>query len=282
MKILSFKKNNKNSFGVLNDNGIVDAGPKLNKKYPNLKSILESNKIDLLKKIENDPIDYRIDDVDFLPPIPNAEKIICVGINYLGHIKETGREIPKYPVLFSRFIDSFVGHNEPLVRPRVSSDFDYEGELAVIIGKRAWHVNEASAMEYVAGYSCCNEGSIRDYQFHTIQWMPGKNFFKSGSIGPYITTTEEQNDPSNFYLQTKLNGNILQNAPVSDLCFSIPQLISYCSEWTPLNPGDILITGTPGGVGRVRKPPIWMKPNDEVEVNISGVGILKNTIIDEK
>ena len=281
MKLISFKTNNEESFGIYTNEGVIDAGIKFKKIFPDLKSLLEKNGLEEIKKIKNNPVDYSFDDISFLPPIPNAGKIICVGINYLGHIKETGREVPNYPVLFSRFSDSFVGHNESLVRPKASIDFDYEGELAVIIGKKGRHIEEKQAMEHVAGYTCCNEGSIRDYQFHTMQWIPGKNFFRSGSMGPYIITTDEQNDPNKFHLKTKINGEILQEAPVEDLCFSIPKLIAYCSEWTPLNPGDILITGTPGGVGRVRKPPIWMKPNDIVEVDISGVGILKNTIIDE-
>ena len=137
-------------------------------------------------------------------------------------------------------------------------------------------------MDYVAGYSCFNEGSIRDFQRHTIQFTAGKNFYKSGSFGPHMITSDEQPDPNAFHLQTRLNGQVLQDSPVSDLCFNIPELIEYCSSWTPLEPGDVIVTGTPGGVGRVRKPPIWMKPGDTVEIDIKGVGLLSNTIIDEK
>jgi 2-keto-4-pentenoate hydratase/2-oxohepta-3-ene-1,7-dioic acid hydratase in catechol pathway len=282
MRAISFEHNGKPSFGLLNERGIINAGARLANQFVDLRSILMAGALEQLRDLSGADVDFAESDINYLPVIPNASKIICVGINYLGHIKETGREIPTHPVLFTRFSDSIVGHNTPLIRPKVSTDFDYEGELAVIIGKRARHVSQAEAMDYVAGYSCFNEGSIRDFQMHTIQFTAGKNFYKSGSFGPCMVTTDEQSDPGIFHLQTRLNGQILQDAPVSDLCFNIPQLIEYCSSWTPLEPGDVIVTGTPGGVGRVRKPPIWMKPGDTVEIDIQGVGLLSNTIVDEK
>ena len=208
-------------------------------------------------------------------------KIFCVGVNYLPHIKEMGRERPPFPVLFVRFADSIVGHEQPLIRPRASVQFDYEGELAVVIGKTARHVPRARAYEYVAGYSCFNDGSVRDFQRHTIQWTPGKNFHRSGSFGPWLVTSDEQPDPARMQLTTRLNGEVVQNESVGELCFDVPQLIEYCSTWTQLAPGDVIVTGTPGGVGAGRTPPLWMKAGDSVEVDISGIGVLRNDVVDE-
>ncbi len=281
MRVLSFERDGHPSFGLMTDDGVIDAGARLAGKFTDLRAVLRAGALDQLKSLEALEPDCAEEDISYLPVIPNANKILCVGINYMGHIKETGRDVPSHPVLFTRFADSMVGHGQPLIRPRVSEHFDYEGELAVIIGKTARHVSCDDAMDYVAGYSCCNEGSVRDYQYHTIQFTAGKNFYRSGGFGPWMVTSDEQSDPTQFHLQTRLNGDVLQDAPVSDLCFDIPHLIEYCSIWTPLAPGDVLVTGTPGGVGRVRKPPIWMKPGDIVEVDIRGVGILRNTIADE-
>ncbi len=281
MRVLSFERDGQPSYGLMTDDGIIDAGARLAGKFTDLRAVLRAGALDQLKSLEALEPDCAEEDISYLPVIPNANKILCVGINYMGHIKETGRDVPSHPVMFTRFADSMVGHGQPLIRPRVSEHFDYEGELAVIIGKTARHVSCDDAMDYVAGYSCCNEGSVRDYQYHTIQFTAGKNFYRSGGFGPWMVTSDEQSDPTQFHLQTRLNGDVLQDAPVSDLCFDIPHLIEYCSIWTPLAPGDVLVTGTPGGVGRVRKPPIWMKPGDIVEVDIRGVGILRNTIADE-
>lgn len=281
MRVLSFERDGRASFGLINDGGIVDAGARLSGEFSDLRALLQADALDRLRTFETTDPDFAEEDIDYLPVIPNANKILCVGINYMGHIRETGREPPNHPVLFTRFADSLVGHGEPLIRPRVSENFDYEGELAVIIGKTARHVSRENAMDYVAGYSCCNEASVRDYQYHTIQFTAGKNFHRSGGFGPWMVTSDEQSDPTEFHLQTRLNGDVLQDSPVSDLCFDIPYLIEYCSIWTPLEPGDVLVTGTPGGVGRVRKPPIWMKPGDVVEIDIRGVGVLSNTIVDE-
>lgn len=281
MRLVSFEHNGRASYGIVRDGGIVDAQRRLGERYPDLKAVLAAEALGELRALEDAAPDVGFDDVAHLPVIPDAGKILCVGINYMGHIKETGREPPEYPVLFTRFADSFVGHDQAIVRPSASTDLDYEGELAVIIGKPAWHVSRENALDHVAGYTCCNEGSVRDFQFHTIQFTAGKNFYRSGSLGPWLLTADEQPDPGQFHLQTRINGEVLQDAPVSDLCFDIPALIEYCSIWTPLGPGDIIVTGTPGGVGRVRKPPIWMKPGDTVEIDVRGLGTLSNSIVDE-
>jgi 2-keto-4-pentenoate hydratase/2-oxohepta-3-ene-1,7-dioic acid hydratase in catechol pathway len=184
-------------------------------------------------------------------------------------------------VIFVRFADSLVGHEQPLIRPRVSEHYDYEGELAVVVGTRARHVSRANALEHVAGYSCFNDGSVRDYQRHGLQWTPGKNFHRSGSFGPWLVTADEQPDPRQLRLRTLLNGEVVQNESVAELCFDVPQLIEYCSTWTQLEPGDVIVTGTPGGVGAGRTPPLWMKAGDSVEVEISGLGTLRNRVHDE-
>jgi 2-keto-4-pentenoate hydratase/2-oxohepta-3-ene-1,7-dioic acid hydratase in catechol pathway len=199
----------------------------------------------------------------------------------MPHIREMGRERPEYPVIFVRFADSLVGHEQPLIRPRVSEHYDYEGELAVVVGTRARHVSRANALEHVAGYSCFNDGSVRDYQRHGLQWTPGKNFHRSGSFGPWLVTADEQPDPRQLRLRTLLNGEVVQNESVAELCFDVPQLIEYCSTWTQLEPGDVIVTGTPGGVGAGRTPPLWMKAGDSVEVEISGLGTLRNRVHDE-
>ena len=280
MRLISFTHAGQASYGLVCEAGVIDAGARLRDRYPDLKAVLAAGALDELRGLADAPADIR-DGVEHLPIIPNADKILCVGINYMSHIKETGREPPAYPVLFTRFADTFVGHMQSILRPPESVQLDYEGELAVVIGNGGRRIPRERALDHVAGYTCCNEGSVRDYQFHTIQFTAGKNFYRSGALGPWLLTADEQPDPTRFRLQTRINGTVLQDAPVSDLCFDIPALIEYCSVWAPLAPGDIIVTGTPGGVGRVRKPPIWMQPGDVVEVEVSGLGVLRNTITDE-
>lgn len=210
----------------------------------------------------------------------DCRKILCVGVNYRPHIEEMGREVPDYPVVFTRFPSSLVGDGEVLVRPRVSEKYDFEGELAIVIGKPARHVDRERAYDYVAGYCCFMDGSVRDWQTHTHQFTPGKNFEKSGAIGPMVAA-DEIADPTALSLTTRINGQVMQEGRVADLVFDIPKLIEYCSTFTELLPGDIIATGTPGGVGAARKPPVWLKSGDVVEVEISGIGVLRNEVRDE-
>jgi 2-keto-4-pentenoate hydratase/2-oxohepta-3-ene-1,7-dioic acid hydratase in catechol pathway len=281
MRLVSFDHGGQTSYGIVVADGVVDAGRRLGARYPDLKSILATTELEPLRELADESADVGLDEITYLPVVPNPAKILCVGINYMSHIKETGREPPEYPVLFTRFADTFVGHDQAIVRPKESTQLDYEGELAVVIGTGGRRIARERALDCVAGYTCCNEGSVRDFQFHTMQFTAGKNFYRSGSLGPWLLTTDEQPDPTAFRLQTRINGTVLQDAPVGDLCFDIPALIEYCSIWAPLAPGDIIVTGTPGGVGRVRKPPIWMKPGDTVEIDVEGLGVLRNTIADE-
>ena len=227
----------------------------------------------------SEPLD--INTLAFSIPIPDPARIICVGMNYLEHIHEMGRKRPAYPSLFTRFNDTMVGHEQPILRPRISTEYDYEGELAVVIGRTARYLTETDALDYIAGYSCFLDGSVRDWQNHTTQFSPGKNFPASGSCGPWLVTADEIPDLSQLRLQTRINAEVLQSTTFSDLCFNVPQIVAYCSGFCQLNPGDIIATGTPSGVGFARKPPRWLKAGDRVEVEIDGIGILANTVIDE-
>jgi 2-keto-4-pentenoate hydratase/2-oxohepta-3-ene-1,7-dioic acid hydratase in catechol pathway len=221
------------------------------------------------------------DEVTFDTPISSPGKIICVGLNYRDHAAEAAADIPPKPSLFIRFRDSLVGHLEPIIVPSNSDNFDFEGELAVVIGRTARHVAEADALDFVAGYACFADNSVRDFQMHSRQITPGKNFPSSGAFGPWLTTAAAVGDPARLELTTKLNGAVVQHAPVSDLIYSIPFLISYISSFTPLAPGDVIATGTPSGVGVSRKPPLWMKAGDVLEIEIPGVGALRNTVAAE-
>lgn len=207
-------------------------------------------------------------------------KILCVGVNYRPHIEEMGREIPEYPVVFVRFPDSLVNDGEALIRPRVSEQFDFEGELGIVIGKRARYVPKADAWDFIAGYCCFMDGSVRDWQRHTSQFTAGKNFERSGAIGPMVPALEI-GEPGALRLTTRVNGTIMQQGRIADLVFDIPTLIEYCSTFTELQPGDVIATGTPGGVGAARKPPAWLRDGDLVEVEIPGLGVLSNPVRDE-
>ena len=281
MRILSYLRNGRAGFGVVVGDGVVDAAARLPGKPRDLRTALAAGGLPELERLTRVAPDFALREVIFAPPIPDAAKLLCVGINYLPHIREMGRERPEKPVIFTRFADSIVGHGQPLVKPLASEQFDFEGELAVVIGKRARRVSRERALDYVAGYSCFNDGSVRDYQRHSPQFTPGKNFHRSGAFGPWLVTTDEIADPRALRLTTRLNGTVMQDESVGELCFDVPQLIEYCSIWAQLEPGDVIVTGTPGGVGAGRKPPLWMKPGDTVEVEISGLGTLRNPVVAE-
>jgi 2-keto-4-pentenoate hydratase/2-oxohepta-3-ene-1,7-dioic acid hydratase in catechol pathway len=219
----------------------------------------------------------------YLPPVDPA-KAIAVGLNYVDHAAESPyKDAPKYPVLFHRFAQSWVAHGEPLVRPRVSEQFDYEGEMVVVIGKPGRYIAKTRALDHVAGYSIFNDGSIRDYQFKSTQWMMGKNFDATGAFGPeFVTADELPPAATGLQLRTRVNGNVLQNANTRDMIFDVPTLVSVCSEAMTLLPGDIIISGTPSGVGFARKPPIFLAPGDTCEVEVEGIGVLRNGVVDER
>jgi 2-keto-4-pentenoate hydratase/2-oxohepta-3-ene-1,7-dioic acid hydratase in catechol pathway len=222
--------------------------------------------------------DHALKDLVFAPVIPNPDKIVCVGLNYEEHRVETGRDKTEQPALFLRVAASQVGHGQPMLCPRESTMFDYEGEIAVIIGRGGRRIPQARAYEHVAGYACYNDGSVRDWQRHTVQWTAGKNFVHTGAFGPWMVTADEIPGGTLLTLTTRLNGAEVQRANTEQMIFKIPRLIEYISTFTTLAPGDVIVTGTPGGVGSRRTPPLWMKPGDTVEVEIDKVGKLVNPI----
>jgi 2-keto-4-pentenoate hydratase/2-oxohepta-3-ene-1,7-dioic acid hydratase in catechol pathway len=281
MKIASFSKDGKASYGAVTKDGIVDLGRRLG--YADLKAVIAAGAIgEARKAAEGQTADMALDSVTLLPPIPNPSKIICIGLNYHDHRQETGRtEETANPTLFTRFADTQVGHGQAMILPKASEQLDFEGELALVIGKEARHVSRADALGHIAGYTCFNDGSVRDWQFHTTQFVPGKNFPATGGCGPWMVTADEVPDPSKLTLTTRLNGQQVQHSPTDMLIFPIPRLIEYISTFTTLRPGDLIVTGTPGGVGARRTPPLWMKAGDTVEVEITGVGTLVNTIAAE-
>lgn len=282
MKLMSFEHAGKASFGVAVGDGVFDLQRLLEGRFADLKSLLEGDGIALAAAaIEGRTPDLKLVDVRFLPVIPNPGKIWCAGLNYGEHVRETGREISEKPMFFLRVADSQVGHDEAIPRPPESIRLDYEGEIAVIIGKGGRRIREEDAWEHVAGYACYNDGSVRDWQLHTAQWAPGKNFWRTGGFGPWMVTADEIEPGARLSLVTRLNGEEVQRATTDMMLHSIPRQIAYASTVAPLRPGDVFVTGTPGGIGAKRTPPLWMKPGDVVEVEVERVGILRNTIVDE-
>ena len=221
--------------------------------------------------------------ITYLPPVVDPGKAIAVGLNYVDHAAESPyKDAPKYPVLFHRFPQSWVAHGAPLVRPHVSAQFDYEGEMVVVIGKPGRYIAKERALDHVAGYSIFNDGSIRDYQFKSTQWMMGKNFDATGAFGPeFVSADELPAGATGLQLRTRLSGRQLQNANTRDMIFDVATLVNVCSEAMTLHTGDIIISGTPSGVGFARKPPVFMQPGDTCEVEIEGIGLLRNGVVDE-
>ena len=221
--------------------------------------------------------------ITYLPPVESPGRIWCIGLNYADHSVESGFAIPTYPAIFSRFSSSMVGHDAPILRPKVSTQLDYEGELVAIIGKAGRYIAKDRALEHVAGYSICNDASIRDYQFKSAQWTIGKNFDNTGPFGPvFVTSDELPPGASGLKIQTRLNGVVVQDASTSSLIFDVATLVSQLSEAVCLQPGDVIVTGTPSGVGLARKPPLWMKHGDICEVEIERIGILRSPVVDDK
>jgi 2-keto-4-pentenoate hydratase/2-oxohepta-3-ene-1,7-dioic acid hydratase in catechol pathway len=282
MKLVSFSTSTGAGYGVLVGDGIVDLRRRLGNRAPTLRDCLAENLLAEAGRLaRTETPDFALADVKLEPVIPNPDKIICVGLNYRDHVAETGRPLTENPALFARFAGSQIGHLEPLVKPKVSDEFDYEGELAVIIGKAGRYISAWQALDHVAGYACYNEGSVRDWQRHTSQFLAGKTFAGTGAFGPWLVTSDEIPDPSRLTLQTRLNGQVVQHTTTDLLITDVSNLIVYISTILPLLPGDVIVSGTPGGVGLKRKPPLFMKPGDVAEVEISGIGILRNPVVPE-
>jgi 2-keto-4-pentenoate hydratase/2-oxohepta-3-ene-1,7-dioic acid hydratase in catechol pathway len=282
MKLISFARLGVCGFGAVKAGGIVDLTGRLSTEITTLKGAIAADALGAAEAfVAARAPDFALSDVTLLPVIPDPAKILCVGVNYKKHQAETGRPDVAHPTIFTRFADSQVGHGQPLVRPAISERFDFEAELAVIIGKGGRAIPEADALNHVAGYACYNDGSVRDWQKHTSQFTPGKTFPGSGGFGPYMVTPDEVGDYTKLPIECRLNGVVMQQASLADLTFSLPVLINYCSTFTPLRAGDVIVTGTPGGVGDKRVPPVYMRPGDVVEVDLGLVGTLVNPVIAE-
>ena len=282
MKLISYVHNGREGFGAVTASGVVDLNLALNNAFPDLKALLAGNALSQAQEAVNArAADYRLEDLALLPVIPNPGKIWCCGLNYGEHVKETNSEVTEQPTFFLRVADSQVGHGQPMVRPPESTQFDYEAEIAVVIGKSGRRIAESEVAQYIAGYACYNDGTLRDWQRHTSQWVPGKNFWKTGGFGPWLVTADEIPFGTLMTLTTRLNGVELQRATTAMMIHSIARQIAYVSTIAPLEPGDVIVTGTPGGVGARRTPPVWMKHGDVCEIEVDRIGVLSNPIADE-
>jgi len=280
MRLATFKTAQGASYGIVTGSGIVDLRRYLGNQFPDLKSLIAGNGFAQAAKHASAAPDYKEPDVTWLPVIPNPDKIVCVGLNYEEHRVETGRDKTEQPALFLRVPESQVGHRQPILRPRESTQLDYEAEIALVIGKPGRRISQKDSWSHVAGYSCYNEGSVREWQRHTVQWTAGKNFAHTGGFGPWMVSADEIPPNTVMTLSCRLNGREMQHATTEQMIFKIPKLIEYISSFTTLLPGDVIVTGTPGGVGARRNPPVWMKPGDRVEVEVDKVGMLENSIAD--
>ena len=281
MKLASYVVGGEELFGVVRGDGVVTMNERLEGRADSLREALAGNLLPQMREVAaNTHPDHKLAELEFLPVIPDPDLIACAGINYRSHASETGREIPKQPSMFLRRANTLVGHEGEMIRPTVSSNFDFEGELTVVIGRGGRHIPIERALDHVAGYTCFVDGSVRDYQKFSV--TSGKNFPGTGPLGPWLVTADEIPDPTKLTLMTRLNGQEMQRSGTNLLIYSIPQIIAFCSDFTPLSPGDIIATGTPDGVGHRRNPPLWMKPGDVLEVEITGIGTLRTRIVDEK
>jgi 2-keto-4-pentenoate hydratase/2-oxohepta-3-ene-1,7-dioic acid hydratase in catechol pathway len=280
MKLVAYQYEGKAGYGVLSGDRIAVPGKDFLERYPDIRSVLDGDALPKLQEaLTGAPATLALAEVTPLPPLANPRKIFCVGLNYKSHVAETKRPDAEHPAIFVRFADSLIADGAPLRYPSGKSEkFDFEGELAVVIGKGGADIAEADAMAHIGGYACFNDATVRDWQRHTHQWTPGKNFSGTGAFGPALVTADEIADITQSVLTTRLNGDVMQQAPLSDLIFTLPVIISYLSKFTRLSSGDVIATGTPGGVGDRREPPLYMKPGDTVEVEISGIGLLTNTV----
>ena len=282
MKLVTFRQDGRAGWGVMVGDEVADAGTALNGRYAGIRAVLAADALDEVAAALDLAPRFAASTVDWLPVLPDPGKILCIGLNYETHRRETGREATGHPAVFTRFADTQIGHGAAIVRPHVSTALDYEGELAIVIGRGGRYIARDAAMGHVAGYACYNDATIRDWQRHTIQFTPGKNFPGTGAFGPVLVTADEVADYRSLRISTRVNGETVQEAGLDQLIFDVPTLIEYCSSFTPLSPGDVIVTGTPGGVGFKREPQLFLKPGDTVEVDIPGVGLLQNGVADER
>jgi acylpyruvate hydrolase len=291
MKIVGFEANNVLRLGVVEGDAVIDLKSVDPGTPSDLGEVLRRSNGDLAPLAalaKKAPASARrpLAGLQFALPVARPGKIICLGLNYLDHVKEGPQRdnIPKYPSIFFRVLTSFVPHLTPLMRPRVSIQLDYEAELTAIVGRRAKHLTLENAVDCIAGYTCANEGSVREFQRHTTQWGMGKNFDRTGSMGPWMVTADEvPRAARGIKIMSRLNGKIMQSDNTDNMMFPLPETLVYLTKGMTLEPGDLILTGTPSGVGHARKPePVWMKPGDICEIEVEGVGVLRNGIEDEK
>lgn len=282
MKLISYKHNQQAHFGAVLGEQVVELTAQFRGIHDLATLLADEQLLDQARAhVASATPDYPLASVQLEPVIPAPGKIICVGINYVAHAEEAGRKVGEHPVIFQRFAETLLAHGEPLLRPRVSEEFDFEAELAVVIGKGGAHIAPEDAMDHVAGYTCFNDASVRDWQFHTHQYGMGKTFRSTGALGPWLVTADEISDYRQLQVHGILNGEQMQEGSLAELAFDIPTLIAYVSKALTWNPGDVLATGTPSGIGFKRNPPIFLRPGDVFEVVISQIGTLSNPVADE-
>ena len=279
MRWLSFLRDAKSTFGYLTStgDGVVDVGARGD--FADLKSAIAADALSVLAAEHGDQADVSLDGLSFLPTIPNPDKILCVGLNYKAHQEETGRGGEGFPTIFVRFAAAQIGHEQAMIRPVESNTLDFEGEIVLIIGKSGRRISRADALSHVAGIGIYNDGSVREYQRQTSQFTPGKNFTGTGGFGPWMMTRDEVGDLDQLEITTRLNGEVMQNATAALLVFGFVELIEYCSTFTELAPGDLIVTGTPGGVGFARNPPVFMDEGDVIEVEVKPIGVLRHPVV---
>lgn len=282
MRFVSFEQHGQATYGVWKNEGVwLRAPAAFVAQYPDLKSVIQAGQLDALEAaVSQEGEEVLAANARLLPVIPNPGKVFCVGLNYKTHVAEMKRADSEHPAIFTRFADSLSAHGAPLPKPLATQRFDFEGELAVIIGKGGRNISQADALDHIAGYVCFNDGTARDWQRHTHQWTPGKNFPATGPLGPFMATRQAIPDMNQLTLETRLNGQVMQHASLADLIFTLPVIIEYLSGFTQLSPGDVIATGTPGGVGDKREPAVYMKAGDVIEVEITGLGTLRNVVVD--
>ncbi len=281
MKLISYRRAGGEGYGVVRDGGIVDLGARIGGEFPTLQSAIAGLALSRIEAAAGGQPDFALDEVEFMFPVTAPGKILCIGRNYRGYHEVVAGGDPEWPSVFPRFPSSFAAHGEPVLKPRVSDELDFEGELCVILGKAGRHIPEDRAMDYVAGYTAMNEGSVRDWQSRGTQNCPGKNFYRSGAIGPWMVTADEVGDIGDLAIRTRVDGELRQDGSTAMMIFEVPFLIAHISRFTWLEPGDMIATGSPGGSAASEDAPRWLRPGQQVEIEVERIGVLKNPVAAE-
>lgn len=281
MKLISYRRAGKEGYGVVGDGGIVDLHPRIGGEFPTLQSAIAGLALSRIEDVAGAEPDFALDEVELMFPVTAPGKILCIGRNYRGYHEVLQDGGPRWPSVFPRFASSFAAHGEPILKPLVSDQLDFEGELCVIIGKAGRHIPEERAMDYIAGYTAMNEGSVRDWQSRGTQNCPGKNFYRAGAIGPWMVTADEMGDIGDLAIRTRVDGELRQDGSTAMMIFKVPFLIAHISRFTWLEPGDMIATGSPGGSAVSEETPRWLRAGQEVEIEVERIGVLKNPVAAE-